>query len=1342
MPSPLYLRLMAFTVACVLTLPTGTAAGQDGPFKARKAAPMAFPTAYSADGRVDLETRATRAWYDAKAKYGSVDAREFLKRAAPEGRWSTSLKDLRLSSETRRSRSRHQTWEQVFNGIPVAGRTVRINMDAEGRVTMAASAFQPVNADPQDFDVRPRLTADEAAQAALQFLADGHGAHATPRLVVHAPESPVLAWEVVVWPEEEPAEFRAFVDARTGALLAWIDTAVSKHGAVSGHPDVPQVRTDGSGYVFDPDPLFASGSAYAPPYLDNNDATNAALDAVRKVVTLPDLSQDAQGKWVLQGPYVRIVGHNTAGTEVYVPPAMDSPDDFFFDRADDRFEAVNAYYHIDKSQRHVQSLGFTDLQQNGVDVNPQGLTRDDSFYFPDRNMIVFGTGGVDDAEDPSVLIHEYGHALLNAAAPGLLNFLEGRALHEGFSDYWQASYYRHLVETGQTGRSDWRWVFLWDSGEGGIWTGRYLDHMGIYPRDVCVTSGSGSCSIHDDGRLWATTLMEVWDDLGRTVTDRLVLASHYYLESSSTFADAARAVVQADLDYYDGAHTDVLIPVFSARGLIDPGAYGPVVDHTPLLSTEQSGGAVPVSARVRGISSAIASVDLVYYGRTFATETVPMTAVSGQPDTFEADLMLPADVDTVFYYIQAMDQSGNTTFAPAGAPAEPYTFVVGMDTAPPIIEHSPPTDVTFLSWPITLSGTAQDNFGVASVQLVWELLGPDGGVVSSGTTSIANGNGVFSATFPASISLIENGSVIRYYLEAEDASASKNTARFPASGMVERTVEAGPVLRRYSFETMGTDLTMDGIWAQGLPAFGTMVTPDGGRVLATRLDGSYPPDASISTVMLPAINLGRVDPVTLQFWHYMDTEHIGAVDPAGQQGLLLDGGRLEVRSEGSPEWTPLVPVGGYPGRLATDRQNPLGGAEAWGGFSYGWRRVSAPLPQEDAVEVRFVFATDVGNTGQAVRFAGWMVDGIALTTVLDADAEAPEVTSAPPPARIESTTSGLPVIEIRAIDGTGIQDAWLDWSLAGDVPPSSVRMTQHVDNLTRFSAPNDFFLAPQPGDVLTYQIRVSDPSGNQTTVGPFVITFRLFGTHEALSSVWSTGFWEMMDAGWVFRTSRASLQSGLVLDPRDSEGNAVAYDLIVDHETTFVPGTAGLVEVSTDDGASWQLVEPSGGYPGTAQLDAESPLNGRAAFTGTRLRTQDRFDLSSAAGQQIQVRLLGATDGSGGSANYWRLFSVAFRAQTDEPAFEVNPDFELQAAFPNPFSGRTRLSLSVPETGPVTLRVYDALGREVATLVDAVLEAGSHAVTFEAPGLPAGVYYARLQAGARSATRTLVHSGR
>ena len=73
---------------------------------------------------------------------------------------------------------------------------------------------------------------------------------------------------------------------------------------------------------------------------------------------------------------------------------------------------------------------------------------------------------------------------------------------------------------------------------------------------------------------------------------------------------------------------------------------------------------------------------------------------------------------------------------------------------------------------------------------------------------------------------------------------------------------------------------------------------------------------------------------------------------------------------------------------------------------------------------------------------------------------------------------------------------------------------------------------------------------------------------------------------------------------------------------------------------------------------------------------------------------------------------------------------------PNPARGRTALAVEVPEAGAVRVAVYDALGREVAVLADGARPAGPLALGLDAARLPAGVYVARVQAGAASATRT------
>jgi hypothetical protein len=83
--------------------------------------------------------------------------------------------------------------------------------------------------------------------------------------------------------------------------------------------------------------------------------------------------------------------------------------------------------------------------------------------------------------------------------------------------------------------------------------------------------------------------------------------------------------------------------------------------------------------------------------------------------------------------------------------------------------------------------------------------------------------------------------------------------------------------------------------------------------------------------------------------------------------------------------------------------------------------------------------------------------------------------------------------------------------------------------------------------------------------------------------------------------------------------------------------------------------------------------------------------------------------------------------------------FELLQNYPNPFNPQTTLSWTLPRMSRVTLRVYDVLGREIATLVDhESLAAGKHEVSFDASHLSSGVYFYRLQADGIARTKQMV----
>lgn len=1333
-----------------------------------------------AEGRVDPETGVFRARYRIgdRVAEGLSTAQAALAHLEQHGEaygMGAAAEHLRIEHIREGSYARHVRFRQTLAGVPAYRGDVTVSLDRRGQPTMVVSGYIPRLEQERGFDPVPALSRT-AAQDIARSAADPALIVSEPELVVYAPDTsrPRLVWKIPAVSAGLPVSWHVLVDAGTGEILRMLNTSLHAHkassaslgsgGAVAGAshaagvvsspvvlaPATPPafvasapvsgeaIRTvDGTGLVFDPDPLTSAGAEYGGDYQDGDDADTAALIGQLVQVTLRDITQGSDGLHRLDGPYVRIEG------DPHTVPAMPSPDAFNFTRSDDRFEAVNAYYHIDKSRRYAQSLdvGYT-LLDFPVRVNPQGLDGDNSVYLPDDNSLHFGTGGIDDAEDADVLWHEYAHALLDHTTPGLIGPFEGVAFHEGWADYWAASYSRFLSEEDpRIPRHEWKRLYNWD-GNASCWSGRTLDHTGHYKDDMAyeVSGCQFVRDIYQWGLLWATTLMDIYPHVGRGVLDRLHLASHAYLASESDFRDAAEALIQADEDIYDGVHIGILVQELAEAGYVDSGAYGPVLAHDPLERTENVGETIEVLVDARGVADPVDRVFVQYSYLPGPGGPFLRYRLSRRNATqFAGDLPLPDQPGAVRYYIVAVDAQGRHRALPARAPSEVFTFDVGKDTQAPSITHEAPQRVPTFAWPITLYAQVEDDLGVDSVRVEYVRRGV-GGVREEGAFGLAERDGRYSGRFPEPTTPVLGGDMVEYRIVARDVSMAGNEARLPGEGFFSVLLVLEGELYTFDFEHDDPGVTAQG-WDRGRPAFGLRVAYSGENAWATAPGGAYPAEAGRATLDLPPVSLATIDSAYLIFWHWYDFEHGGHVAPGvfNEQADIRDGGNVKVSTDGGVSWEVLAPEGGYNGRIGGDTGNPLAGQPGFGGYSYGWRREIAALPVSGDVRVRFEAGTDDGNEGEARYFAGWYLDNVALVTERPRDVAAPRAEELPAERLVRvAGRDMLEPLSIRVHDNTGVESVISRYEITdrNGATTGSLRLAMSgldTSVYEGYAAPSRPFF---PGDRVAYTLQVRDFDGNETVYGPpFAIDFRSEAYAAASpASVVPAGIWRRVGSEWIARgVASAALHeavSSLVFEPVTIPTNSESTTLEFAHAYTLGGNQGGNAKISEDDGVTWRVLAPEGGYDRDYAPAVDHPMKGEPVFGGGSDGSgKAPFDLTRYAGKTVRLRIDLAHAESFGADNVWRIGNIAYRSLSPDDAIEVPRELALHANFPDPVRDITHISYTIPGDAivPVRLTAYDVRGRRVAVLQDGQQEPGTYTVRYDAGRLASGVYILHLE---------------
>lgn len=287
---------------------------------------------------------------------------------------------------------------------------------------------------------------------------------------------------------------------------------------------------------------------------DGRDADSAVPSSAYATVALRGLD----GSGYLNGRWATVRSETGA-------PAYSTAGDFSFTRSADQFEQVMAYFWVNESQEYLQSLGFgTELpgandQPQQVRINQWGA--DNSYFTDKKEEIRFGKGGVDDAEDGEVVVHEYGHAVHQAQVPGFGSSVEAGSIGEAFGDYL-------AMTVGLAAEARYGWPQAADPACVADWdaTGytssaphclRRTDSDKVYADRIG--------EVHADGEIWSRALNDIRTALGARTADRIIVNAQFSFAPDTSFTDAALTTVATARSMYGDKAAMTVRQAFAAR---------------------------------------------------------------------------------------------------------------------------------------------------------------------------------------------------------------------------------------------------------------------------------------------------------------------------------------------------------------------------------------------------------------------------------------------------------------------------------------------------------------------------------------------------------------------------------------------------------------------------------------------------------------------------------------------------------------------------------------------------------------------------------------------------------
>lgn len=431
--------------------------------------------------------------------------------------------------------ARHVIFQQYYEGLRVHRAYVTVHINRQRRVYLAKNRAMPRDLLPP----RPPF-AVRAAGARRRAFRSLKASTRTDRILgVERMWFPVEnrlrpAYRVRVQRETPREEWIVYVDGRTGAILSKYDNLA---------------RANGRALVFDPNPVIALGD-WRPLVTDGR--TRRPPEDAYVEVRLGSLDETGY----------------LDGARVSTPPTRERirrrDRQFLFRSTERGFDEAMVYFHVDRAIRYIESLGYRGhraLFREPLAADAHGTRQDNSWYSPGLRRLTFGIGGVDDAEDAEIILHEFGHAVQDAICPDFGQSAEAAAMGEGFGDYFAASFFEH-AKPARFRTS----VGTWDAIHNDDYDPPCLRRVDE-PMTFEAFDHSENADEHENGKIWSATVWKIRRALGRDIADRVIIESHFQLDGFTRFARGARAILDADRNLYHGRHVALVRQIFQDQGI-------------------------------------------------------------------------------------------------------------------------------------------------------------------------------------------------------------------------------------------------------------------------------------------------------------------------------------------------------------------------------------------------------------------------------------------------------------------------------------------------------------------------------------------------------------------------------------------------------------------------------------------------------------------------------------------------------------------------------------------------------------------------------------------------------